>query len=422
MFVRIFFGMSAYSAPGKALLAGGFLVLDPQYCAYVTALSARMHAVVQRAPGSGAVRVLSPQFGGEWRCRRGAASGNPFVDATLATVWAYVGAAADNVDLTVTIYSDRGFHAANATAAHRSANGAKTFLFHRRAINEVAKTGLGSSAGLVTVLTAALMSQYRPVDLGRIHNLAQVAHCRAQRKVGSGFDVAAAVYGSIVYQRFEPHVVTQLLATERFDAALLRQVVDADWHFTATPAALPPGIKLVMGDIRGGLETPRLVSRVAAWRDANPQQSQQLYAALNAANQRFIAAVSHLHAVRDDPQYPEWVRLPLSAPVAALLRALGDVRAHLQQLTQLSGAEIEPPQQTARLDRCCQVSGVLGGVVPGAGGYDAICLLVLESCVPQLVATEDAVLEGVTWLDLSEEARGIRQEDPRDYEGIALES
>ena len=37
----------AFSAPGKALLAGGYLVLDPNYGAYVTALSSRMHAVIE---------------------------------------------------------------------------------------------------------------------------------------------------------------------------------------------------------------------------------------------------------------------------------------------------------------------------------------------------------------------------------------
>ncbi|EDO16563.1 hypothetical protein Kpol_1064p45, partial [Vanderwaltozyma polyspora DSM 70294] len=35
-----------YSAPGKAMLAGGYLVLDSQYTSYVVALSARMHGVV----------------------------------------------------------------------------------------------------------------------------------------------------------------------------------------------------------------------------------------------------------------------------------------------------------------------------------------------------------------------------------------
>ena len=35
-----------------------------------------------------------------------------------------------------------------------------------------------------------------------IHNVAQLAHAIAQGKLGSGFDVAAAVYGNQLYRRF----------------------------------------------------------------------------------------------------------------------------------------------------------------------------------------------------------------------------
>lgn len=59
---------TAFSAPGKALLAGGYLVLDPLYSAYIVALSARMHAVVLGTPGDlTTITVNSPQFAeGTW--------------------------------------------------------------------------------------------------------------------------------------------------------------------------------------------------------------------------------------------------------------------------------------------------------------------------------------------------------------------
>lgn len=59
---------TAFSAPGKALLAGGYLVLDPTYSAYVVALSARMHAVIQgTASNATTITVNSPQFAeGTW--------------------------------------------------------------------------------------------------------------------------------------------------------------------------------------------------------------------------------------------------------------------------------------------------------------------------------------------------------------------
>ena len=77
---------------------------------------------------------------------------------------------------------------------------------------EIAKTGLGSSAAMVTAVVAAVLHHLQAVDLAQpsqdslrvIHTVAQAAHCSAQGKVGSGFDVSAAVYGSQRYVRFSP--------------------------------------------------------------------------------------------------------------------------------------------------------------------------------------------------------------------------
>ena len=49
------------SSPGKVLLAGGYLVLDPAYSGVVVSTSSRFYTVV-RSGGSNAIRVQSPQF------------------------------------------------------------------------------------------------------------------------------------------------------------------------------------------------------------------------------------------------------------------------------------------------------------------------------------------------------------------------
>lgn len=57
------------SSPGKVLLAGGYLVLDPKYSGVVVATSSRFYTVVaalpadaSRAQGPIQIRVRSPQF------------------------------------------------------------------------------------------------------------------------------------------------------------------------------------------------------------------------------------------------------------------------------------------------------------------------------------------------------------------------
>lgn len=57
----------AASAPGKVLLAGGYLVLDRAYTGLVFGLDARIHVVVQPIPTRNGVvlneiEVCSPQF------------------------------------------------------------------------------------------------------------------------------------------------------------------------------------------------------------------------------------------------------------------------------------------------------------------------------------------------------------------------
>jgi len=82
---------------------------------------------------------------------------------------------------------------------------------------------MGSSAALITSLVSALLIHFAAVteadfanlegDARRLaHNASQFVHCLAQGKVGSGFDVSAAVFGSQIYRRFKPAVLDPLMA------------------------------------------------------------------------------------------------------------------------------------------------------------------------------------------------------------------
>jgi phosphomevalonate kinase len=107
----------------------------------------------------------------------------------------------------------------------------------------VAKTGLGSSAAMTTSVVASLLhylgAVYIPFPgnksyengngnginngLDLVHAIAQSAHCIAQGKIGSGFDVSSAVYGSQKYIRFSPRVLssTQVLSLAFFRSPFL---------------------------------------------------------------------------------------------------------------------------------------------------------------------------------------------------------
>lgn len=433
----------AFSAPGKAFIAGGYLVLEPIYDAYVVALSARMHAVVKSGPNTSSIptiTVKSPQFQeAVWQYEVGElvkevnGNKNPFLQATVQVVSQYLGELKQSIE--ITIYSDPGFHTQANTTTKNSTNGQRRFLYHQSAINDVAKTGLGSSASLVAVVTTAIMSQTKEVSKDVLHNLAQIAHCKAQKKIGSGFDVATAVYGSIRYRRFQPQVIDKYLQSSTPQTFDLKGLVETPWDFSHLPCALPPHIKLLMGDIKGGSETPKLVSIVLDWKKRHPEQALELYTQLNQANLSLMDALTQLHQFYESEksQYLKAIQVlkntagsdiestsPDIKPFFAVVEAIKNIRTYLKQLTQESTADIEPDSQTKLLNDCSTLKGCLGGVVPGAGGYDAISLLVIDESIDSIIdhTKSDDNFSQVTWLSLTQQAEGVVSEVVNDYEGI----
>jgi phosphomevalonate kinase len=98
------------------------------------------------------------------------------------------------------------------------------------------------------------------------HQLSQLCHVVAQGKVGSGFDVCTAVYGSICYERYTPALLGRFLngAEDQAAAPLTAQdildVLDEEqWDHCALPFGLPTGIEMVLGDIAQGSSTPSMV-------------------------------------------------------------------------------------------------------------------------------------------------------------------
>jgi phosphomevalonate kinase len=281
--------------------------------------------------------------------------------------------------LDITILADDDYYSHTTSSAQGSFSKFGVALAHAH------KTGLGSSAALVTSLTAALIAAFLPDAASSplsshqdvIHNLAQAAHCAAQGKVGSGFDVAAAVYGSCLYRRFTPSVlehvdeagadgfgerlhrcVENLDSDRRWDAEVLKQVVQ-----------IPSSLRLVMCDVDCGSQTPGMVKTVLAWRQQNPEEADLLWSALQQGTEDLCDELRRLAQLEgiEETNYQN------------LRDTISTIRSLVREMSNKSGVPIEPPSQTELLDACSAVSGVVGGVVPGAGGYDAVVLLVEDN-------------------------------------------
>ncbi|KAL8656940.1 MAG: hypothetical protein Q9226_002411 [Calogaya cf. arnoldii] len=447
----------AVSAPGKVLLAGGYLVLDRDYTGLVFGLDARIHVHVQKLPTSpgivlSEIIVRSPQFrDAEWRYgyhetedhgglqvtqlkgrSTSTQSGNKFVETALAYALSYVSAIADTKlgSTSITIVADTDYYSHPGSTP---ATDPTRFIDFNVPLTEAHKTGLGSSAALVTAFVAAVLTHYlnenqlgHHSDAGRrrLHNLAQAAHCAAQGKVGSGFDVAAAVYGSCVYRRFSPWILEKLgeVGSPQFSERLTAAVEELDasdmWDMQIDRAAarLPRGLKLVMCDVDCGSESVGMAKKVLAWRKEKPDEAALLWATLQKGNEELAEELLRLAqgTTTDTRDYKNLSDIILTN------------RSLIREMSVKAEVPIEPKVQTELIDACCRIGGVVGGVVPGAGGFDAIVLMVEDDALRSLQQFLDTykttgdddtgpVIGKVRLLGVKQDFEGLRSEDVKTY-------
>ncbi|KAL5601390.1 hypothetical protein BROUX41_002623 [Berkeleyomyces rouxiae] len=395
----------AVSAPGKVLLAGGYLVLDREYSGLVFGLSARINTIVSPIETIEGVQIQeivveSPQFvDAVWRFGwhlapadggivvtqlqiDGKMSRNPFVETALAYALTYVNAMSPEAakhgisPAKLRVLADNDYYSTQGLSAEEAS---RQFSHFGTPISQANKTGLGSSAALVTSLTGAILAHYLGYKLDNakekliLHNLSQASHCAAQGKIGSGFDVAAAVYGSCKYRRFSPATLGSdnipELGAAGF-ASKLKESVTGEWDVKIeTDISLPAGLTLRMFDVACGTETVSMVKGVLKWRAEDPTGSKQLWDTLQSHNERLAAAL-------------------LSGTKTEIGPIIEDIRTNIRDMTKRTGMPIEPESQTKLLDAITKVDGVYGGVVPGAGGFDAISVLMEESALEKLDAFE----------------------------------
>ncbi|KAK5059821.1 hypothetical protein LTR84_009704 [Exophiala bonariae] len=450
----------AVSAPGKVLFAGGFLVLDRKHTGLVFGLDARIHVHVDSwlqhpsALKGAHIQVRSPQFNeAQWLYSLSDAVGdhvavnvaqvldqdgftsgsNKFVETTLRYVLSYLSHVTKDIyqSLSITILADDDYYSQSAGSSQPQ-EAKSDFTNFGVKLTEAHKTGLGSSAALVTALVASLLGFYSDGDveetrqLQRTHNLAQAAHCAAQGKVGSGFDVAAAVYGSCLYRRFSPAVLesigepTSVGFSTRLRVCIDHLDLENSWDQEVVRQAVqvPNSLLLVMCDVDCGSETPGMVRKVLQWRKEQSEESNLLWNALQRGQEELCQQLRRL-AEKEGILFDGYQELA---------DTISTIRSLVREMSVASTVPIEPPVITELLDFCTSLPGVVGGVAPGAGGYDAVALLVKNDV--EVVHDLQSRLEGwkskdtsgttigkVRLLGVKQEKQGVRAESSVRYSG-----
>ena len=193
------------SAPGKILLLGGYSVLAKGNIAYSITVDVFVHARIKKRKDNRII-VNSPQLKIRLETtldyieRLKIDDKNKFMLETIKIIIKYLkqrGMELSGFELTTT--SDKAFSVRKG------------------------KSGLGSSAAVTVATTAAIfeiIGLKAKENIEQIHKVAQLAHAIAQKKIGSGFDVASACHGSILYSRFD----LELLNLDKIDQTLAKNL------------------------------------------------------------------------------------------------------------------------------------------------------------------------------------------------------
>ncbi|KAB5564269.1 hypothetical protein DKX38_004323 [Salix brachista] len=524
------------SAPGKVLMTGGYLILERPNAGVVLSTNARFYAIVKPLydeikHDSWAwvwtdVKLTSPQLSRESMYKLSLKnlmlqcvssrqvlfeSRNPFVEQAVPYAIAAALALFDKdktdalnklllqgLDITILgcndFYSYRNQIEARGLPLTPESLAAlppfTSITFNAEEQNgqnckpEVAKTGLGSSAAMTTAVVAALLHYLGVVDLSPlskfegsadldvVHIIAQTAHCIAQGKVGSGFDVSSAVYGSHRYVRFSPDVLSS--AQDAANGTPLQEVMAAilkgKWDHERTKFSLPPLMNLLLGEPgTGGSSTPSMVGAVKRWQKSDPAKAQETWRKLSEANSKLEIQFNILSKLAEEncnaykcviDKFSEqksekviciyelrfflelwdilvdcvvcetvWIEQSIEPSQEAVVKALlgarsamVEIRNLMHQMGEAAGVPIEPESQTRLLDATMDMEGVLLAGVPGAGGFDAVFAVTLGDSGNNVAKAWSSL--NVLALLVREDPHGVSLEtaDPRTEEITATVS
>jgi phosphomevalonate kinase len=335
-------------------------------------------------------------------------------------------------------------------------------IIHENPSDYGTKTGLGSSAAVVSSLVSGLFSYFGLFDddvtidstLSKqeiktyAYRVAQIAHCIAQGKVGSGFDVATAFYGTQTYCRFSPSLLTPLmekpLENTQTDFILVPKtqnlvktnpnkpnpysdsignetffkVLTQQWDDQINQFLFPKYINIILADVQGGSETPGMVKKVEEWKKNGGIEAENCWEGLAAANRIIEGHFGELNKLSQQNEKiwidvldkcsvlpsNKWeniltsfqfeqkngdkngdknaefeLKIQIIQELLTFVTNFHTVRTLLSKMGQSCDVPIEPPSQTSLIDLTCQQNGVICGGVPGAGGFDAVFAVIIDT-------------------------------------------
>ncbi|HVA83142.1 MAG TPA: hypothetical protein VNF06_03190 [Candidatus Aquilonibacter sp.] len=388
-------------APGKILWLGGYSVIEKPNISYTTTVDAFVHATIKPIREKEVV-ISVPQFGQVYRSEVDLHTGKLANEAPqeLALI-------KTAVEIGVAYAIGLG-HAARGFEIETKNDEPLLYKINPHT-KKLSKSGLGSSAAVTVATIGAVLSEFE-VDLGEkevVHKLAQLAHSIATGKVGSGFDIAAATYGSIIYSRYSPEVLSKF--REENIVEDVHRIVKHKWDHHIEPLEMPSQFKLSMATFFDeSAVTVSLLGKVNELKASNPEK---YYEIIDRINQENVSALSSLRKIATEQESAE--------NLEKFRDHFDNGRILTKQLGEASGAQIEPDEATTLIEESKR-NGAFVAKLPGAGGRDSITALSTDAALSKKVREFFSKQSMLEMLNVNFQHRGFSVVTDREKRGKTL--
>ena len=322
------------SAPGKLVLAGEWAILEPGSPGIIAAVNRRVWVRLEEAEEF-ALKLkdfgleLKAEWNGELKWERNLSpqeeKDTRFIKGAIETVAAYLGRI-------------------------------KPFRLESWGEDvqvEGKKIGFGSSAASTVAAVKAILEFHGVrAEPQLIYKLSALSHYQIQKKLGSGFDVAASTWGGVfVYRRFDPGWLIGMI--EERD---VKEIVNQKWPgLEVRRLPVPDGLRLLVGWTGESASTTDMIKQMNVFKERNYQEYQRIFKEIAETVKELIQ---------------RWEAEDKKGIIELLKRN----RNLLSELTLKSRVEIE----TEKLKRLADIAEEAGGAgkLSGAGGGDcgiAVC-------------------------------------------------
>lgn len=351
------------AAPGKILWLGAYSLLEKPNVGFVTSIDAYVHAYVEELSDM-RFEIYAPQLG---------ASTSGKIDETGKL---QINEANEPKDLnllkTAIEVATRYVAASGVAVAGMKISTDNDPAFGYKMIDGkpdkgAIKSGLGSSAAVTVAAISAVLEHFGidTMENDALLKLSQLSHSLATGSTGSGFDVTAAVHGSIAYSRYSPSILKDF--PSNYTNQDLLNIVNSKWDYSIQPVQLPSMFRLCFANILEGSASSISASTASReFKKRDPKRYNEIMGGIDRETRRAVEAMKAINKGED-----------VEENLATFKDSFEKVRSLSKTLGELCGFPIEPDEYTKLIEETNSAGGFVTKL-PGGGGLDSIAALCLD--------------------------------------------